>query len=857
VISETQELEAMLKGIADTVATLASLDFVSIDILREDGKLRLRCVNYEQPSNSTNSDGDRWKRAAERRDPVREVVVATKQPLIFADAQNDQRIPESGRAFFARALIHSAALFPLIVQDEVVGVLSVAAQRPLRFSRNETELLEGLAGQVAMAVKGVQLYEERRNAEEALQRSQDLLSATLESTADGILVVDDGGNAAYLNARFAEMWGIPPDVLATRDDEQLLQSVVSQLEDPDAFLAKVRELYASPAASLDTLAFKDGRIFERYSRPLVEGAGAAGRVWSFRDVTNEKRAVQALRQSEERFRSLVQNASDLITVIEPDTTIVYQSPASERVLGYRAEEVVQTKLASLLHDDDLARMVAFLREVMGGANTTAALEARLRHADGSWVYVEIVGADQRRDAAIGGLVLNIRDVSERKKLEEQLRFQAFHDPLTGLANRVRFADRLEHSLARAEREGTQIGVLFMDLDDFKSINDSLGHTAGDYLLIEVTRRMQSCLRAADTAARFGGDEFAILLERIDGPDDAWQVAERIFAALREPFEIEGKEIFVRASIGIALGGGGAASEEVLRNADVAMYAAKGRGKGRAEIYESGMHVAMLARLELLADLDRALERRELLLHYQPMVTLESGEIVGVEALVRWQHPRHGVIAPSDFIPLAEESGAILALGRWVMLEACQQLHAWQQTYPRTPSWTLSVNVSVKQVQQPGFVDEVAEILAATHVAPESLIVEITESVMMQDVDLMLSRLHALKQLGVRLAIDDFGTGYSSLSYLRQFPFDILKIDKSFVDGAGDVMEERDLTRAIIDLGRTFQLDIVAEGIERAEQLARLQSLDCGLGQGYYFARPLESGAIDALLDEESRRSDAA
>ncbi|HEY8172730.1 MAG TPA: EAL domain-containing protein [Dehalococcoidia bacterium] len=856
VIGETQDLESMLTSIAKTVATLSKIDYVSIDILGSDGALRLRCVNYRQADESDGAD-DRWKRAAQRRDPVRDLVVASRKALMFADAQNDERIPDPARNFFMRTLIRSAGLFPLVVQDDVLGVLSVAAVRRMRFDAAEVDMLEGLAAQVAMAVKAVQLYEERRLAEDALQRSEDLLRATLESTADGILVVDADGHAAYLNSRFAEMWRIPSELIASREDERLLQYVTDQLVDPGAFVAKVRELYESSSESLDTIDFNDGRVFERYSRPMLEGAGAGGRVWSFRDITSERQAASALRQSEERFRSLVQNASDLITVVEPDTTIVYQSPASERVLGYRADELTGRKLSSFVHEDDLARMVAFLREAMSAGTATTSLEARLCHRNGTWVYVEIVGSDQRRDLAVRGLVMNIRDVSERKKLEEQLRFQAFHDPLTGLANRARFADRLEHSLVRGRRDGRQAAVLFMDLDDFKSINDGLGHAAGDHLLIEVTRRVQTSLRGSDTAARFGGDEFAILLESIDDVEQATQVADRIFDTLREPFEIEGKEIFVRASIGIALSGDGAPSEEILRNADVAMYAAKGHGKGRYDIYEPGMHVAMLARLELLADLDRAIERQEFVLHYQPMVTLDEGQIVGVEALVRWQHPKHGIIAPADFIPLAEESGAILPLGRWVMDEACHQVSAWQERYQRDPAWTLSVNVSVKQVQQAGFTDEVAAILASCSLAPQSLIIEITESVMMQEVELMLERLHELKRLGVRLAIDDFGTGYSSLSYLRQFPFDILKIDKSFVDGADDAISERDLTRAIIELGKTFQLDIVAEGIERVEQLARLQSLDCGLGQGYYFARPLEREAVDALLGESLAREAAA
>jgi diguanylate cyclase (GGDEF)-like protein/PAS domain S-box-containing protein len=567
----------------------------------------------------------------------------------------------------------------------------------------------------------------------------------------------------------------------------------------------------------------------------------------------QERAKNALGASEERFRSLVQNAADLITVIEVDTTIIYQSPSIQQVLGYAAGEVLGKKLSDFVHPDDIGQIVAFLREAMDEPSGAASIVARLRHQDESWRYVEIVGTDRRHVTSVHGFVLNIRDVTERRELEEQLRYQAFHDPLTGLANRARFMDRLEHELGRSTRHGRTVGMLFMDLDDFKSVNDALGHPAGDRLLLGVAARLQLCLRPGDTAARFGGDEFAVLLEEIDRAEDAVAVGERIIEALQEPIALDEKEVFTRASIGVALGQRGQPrAEELLRRADVAMYVAKGRGKGRCEVYEPGMQESMVERLTLAADLQRAVERGEFVVHYQPEIELSTGRIVGVEALVRWQHPERGLLPPEEFIGLAEETGLILLIGRWVLREACQQARRWQQLYAAEPPLALAVNVSVKQIRQGGLAKVVAEALRESGLPPESLILEITESVMMEGAEAAVERLQELKALGVRLAMDDFGMGYSSLSYLRGFPIDVLKIDKSFVDGMGTQENEGELAATIIELGRALHLKIVAEGIERPEQLGRLRTLHCNFGQGFYFARPVEGEAIDALLRSSGR-----
>jgi diguanylate cyclase (GGDEF)-like protein len=433
------------------------------------------------------------------------------------------------------------------------------------------------------------------------------------------------------------------------------------------------------------------------------------------------------------------------------------------------------------------------------------------------------------------------------KTLSQMQHQAFHDALTGLPNRALFLDRLAHALARRRAAASPLAVLFLDLDRFKVVNDSLGHGAGDQILVAVAERLKSCLRPADTAARLGGDEFAILVEDMTRRTDAVEVAERLQQALRAPFEVADREVFVSASIGIASSGDGA--EDLLRDADAAMYRAKGEGKGRYQLFEPGMQAAVLERLELEADLQRAIERNELLLQYQPINDLSTHEVVGVEALVRWQHPTRGLVPPLAFIPLAEETGLILPIGRWVMEHACRQAALWQARRGPEEPLVIGINLSARQLQEPGFACEVAETVRRYALDPPNVVLEITETVLMDDSETIAAQLAELKELGVRIAIDDFGTGYSSLGYLRDFRVDILKIAKPFVDGVGRGAEDSALAQAIIDVGASLGLDIVAEGIELPLQLAKLRELGCGYGQGFYFSKPVDEAGIDRILRE--------
>jgi diguanylate cyclase (GGDEF)-like protein/PAS domain S-box-containing protein len=555
------------------------------------------------------------------------------------------------------------------------------------------------------------------------------------------------------------------------------------------------------------------------------------------------------RAGEARFTSLVQHSSDLITVLNGDATVVYQSPSIERVLGYPADEIVGRRFDELLQPGEEGRLPLVLAGGLAHADAgSEVLECGLRHRDGTVRQFEILYTDLLNDENVHGIVLNGRDVSERKAFEEQLAHQAFHDPVTNLPNRALFVERVRHAVSRARRENGGLAVVFMDLDDFKTVNDSLGHAAGDAVLLEVAKHLSSSVRASDTAARFGGDEYAILLEDIDSAQEAADTAERILEALEEPMRVEGKEVLIRCSLGISVveGDAPADADELIRNADAAMYIAKRDGKGGYRLFEPEMHEGVLERLELRADLQRAMSGGQLELHYQPVVRLKDGSVTGVEALLRWHHPERGIVGPDVFIPLAEEMGLIVSMGRWVLREACRQGCAMQAMFPSDPPLSMSVNLSVKQLQHSDIAADVRDALTESGLPAGSLTLEITETVMMTDSELAVQRLDELKALGVKIAMDDFGTGYSSLSYLSRFPIDLIKMDRSFLS-AGASPQTSALASAVVGLGETLDLEVVAEGIEHADQWSGLRELGCDLGQGFLFARPMDAdGTVDFL-----------
>ena len=556
--------------------------------------------------------------------------------------------------------------------------------------------------------------------------------------------------------------------------------------------------------------------------------------------------LAAAGMAESHLAALVRYAHDVFLVVDADGTIRYASPSVEQVLGMPAEQLQGQTGFGLVHPDDLDETRHTLARVLDNPNHSESRVTRVQHGHGGWRHLEMVATNRMDTASISGIVLNLRDVTERRELEGRLEWQAFHDPMTGLANRVLFADRVGHALARRQRSGSDIGVLFLDLDHFKLVNDTLGHPAGDALLREAAKRITQEVRAADTVARLGGDEFAILLE--DAPHSQCQAtAERLLAQLTRAYFIEGRDVFAGASIGLAMAQPGISLDDLVRDADVAMYVAKSEGRGRVVSFERQMRDQVTDRMTLEADLRRALERQELTVVYQPQVDLRTGEILGAEALVRWNHPTRGLIPPSRFVPIAEQAGLMVALSRFVLRTATRDASQWRHIDCDYPSVHVAVNLSGRHVQDPSLLDDVREALDDAGLEPQLLTIEITESVMMHNTKTAIAVLRDLKSLGCMVAVDDFGTGYSSLSYLQQFPVDVLKIDKRFIDTLGTPEGDDALTRAILSLGDSLGLATVAEGIETPRQLAELQRMGCLLGQGFLLAHPLPSRVFAELL----------
>ncbi len=569
-----------------------------------------------------------------------------------------------------------------------------------------------------------------------------------------------------------------------------------------------------------------------------------------------KRAEDALLRSQERFELVSRATSDAVWDWNLSSNEIWWNEGFQKLFGYEPESigVGLDSWIGRLHPEDSERVVHDIHRHIEDRKTYWSDEYRFLRADGTYAFVIDRGYAVYDAAGTPVRMLgSMMDVTERKSLEDQLTHQALHDPLTKIANRALFKNRVDHALTKLARSNTTLAVLFLDLDNFKSINDSLGHAAGDKLLVCVAERLQDCLREADTAARLGGDEFAVLVESMFRPDEAIMIAERILSVFRQPFLVDGKEIHVGTSIGIAVSSPvTTASEELLRNADLAMYLAKSQGKGKHVVFEAKMHEALMERIELEEELRRGINKREFVIHYQPILDLLTNKLVGMEALVRWMHPRLGLLAPMKFIPMAEETNLIVPLGEWILGEACRQVQEWRVKHLGKLEVAVTVNISIRQFLQAELVDIVSRALDNSGLPPNSLILEITESFMMQDTESTIEKLHELKKLGVRLALDDFGTGYSSLSYLQRFPIDILKIDKSFIDKLGQGTEGNAVAKAIIMMGDSLNLKTIAEGIEHPAQISELKQLGCEAGQGFHFAKPLTVGDMDEFLRDRQR-----
>ena len=775
-----------------------------------------------------------------------------------------------GRIQFANT---SAAILLKYTSDDFIGAriedfLAIAGDDRLNLSRQSVRSAEYVfrtkegtsidltlsispvmhQGEAAGAVIIGRDMRERKRAEREVRRAVTLLQSTLDSTADGILVVGESGEILSSNQRFVEMWRIPPHIIASGEDARALRFVLDQLTDPEDFLRAVKTLYEQPEAeSFDLLEFKDGRRFERYSiGRRIEGMSTV-RVWSFRDVTSRFAAEAAMRESELRYRLLFEQNAAGVCVTDLDGTIVDCNTTFARLVGLKRNDLAGKNIGTLY-----ARRVEReeLMSLLQDAQSLNGIEVELRRDDGQHVWIlqnlALVGSGEHAMVHV-----TVVDISDRKRAEEQIEFHAYHDVLTHLPNRRLFTDRLGVSLLRARRSGRPLAVMFIDLDHFKTINDTLGHTAGDELLLEMSQRLTTCVREEDTVARLGGDEFTMILSELREPEDAIGVAQKILDAVQQPMTIAGMTVELSASIGIALYPvDGFDVETLLRNADSAMYRAKESGRNNYQLCTDEMKTRALSRLSLESRLRKAVQTEQLLLLFQPQVSLVTGQIVGAEALVRWNDGPRGLIEPSEFIPIAEESRLILPLGEWALRAACRQARVWRDA--GLGAMRVAVNLSARQFQQQDLADVVRRAIQETGVDPSAIELEITETTAMQNAEMTIDVLRALCDIGVAISIDDFGTGYSSLSYLKRFPINAVKIDRSFVSAVDSSEGDQAIVAAVVAIARTLHLRVIAEGVETEEQLAFLRRRGCDEAQGFYFSKPVSAETLMRVMSNPQR-----
>ncbi len=766
----------------------------------------------------------------------------------------------------AQVLPGAWLLIPLVIEDTIWGSFTItASQQPFTWSDDQIELAQSVADQLEIAIQQANLYQqiqqelrERCRVETALRESETRfqnMAANVPGAIFRYLLRPDGSDSLlYMSPGCHSLWEVAAQEIMA--DVSILWKMIH----PDDLAA----MQASVMDSAQTLSpwFWAWRITTPSGRgKWLEAAGRPTRqvngdvIWDtlIVDVTDRKQAEEALRESENRYRLLAENTNDLVCLHDLNGQYLYISPSCEFLLGYNHEEMLQQDIYSFIHPDDRTQVYEEIHTAAIGGKPTP-ITYRILQKAGNYIWFETLTkpiVDTK--GQIVQLQTTSRDVTERIQVQTQLKHDAFHDRLTGLPNRHLFIERLELAIQRANRLGNyHFAVLFLDLDRFKVINDSLGHLAGDQLLIAIAKKLQGTLRTIDLAARLGGDEFVILLEEMKDIQQVLRITERILAELQTPLLIEGREVYTTSSVGIVLGTQDyLQASHLLRDADIAMYRAKNQGKARYEIFDTQMHIEALNRLHLENDLRRAIEYQEFVLHYQPIVALDTGNIVGFEAMIRWQHPTQGLKFPGDFIAIAEEIGLITPLDYWAIHTACEQLVAWQTAFPQCSVMKMSVNLSAQDLRRSDLLEQIDRILTQTQLNAHCLTLEITETMLIEDIESTIVLLSQLKERGIQISIDDFGTGYSSLNYLYRLPVDNLKVDRSFVHQIQSGKRNHQIVETIMALSDHLELNAIAEGIETQAQLERLQNLGYKFGQGFLFSKPLNQKTVEELLIRSS------
>jgi diguanylate cyclase (GGDEF)-like protein/PAS domain S-box-containing protein len=763
------------------------------------------------------------------------------------DFLNDSvTVPWRKRAMHA-GLAASASL-PLHREGLVIGAFTLYSAETNAFDEAARDLLVEMATDISFALDNFARESQRKRANQELEFKNMILLTQQETSLDAMLVVDNNGQIISYNQQFIDLWRLSPQLVSARVDAPVLQSVADQVENPGTFVARVQYLNEPHNdKSREELQLKDGRIIDRYSAPMT-GADSKyyGRVWYFRDITERKQAEQELRIAATAFE-----VQESIIITDAHKVILRVNQSFTRLTGYSAEEAIgQTPalIKSGMQNDE------FYRQMWEALNRDHSWQGEIwnRRKNGEvhpdWLTITAV---TNAEGEVTHYVSSYADLSQYKKDEAAIHSLAFYDPLTSLPNRRLLLDRLQHAFAASNRHHNYGALLFIDLDNFKTLNDTRGHNIGDLLLVEVASRLHACVREADTVARLGGDEFVVLLEKLS--EDPLQAAaetdavcDQILAAFRQPYSLKGYEYYGSASIGISLFRNQEATvNEILKRADTAMYQAKSAGRNTLRFYDPAMQAVLEARTELESDLRCALEGNQFSLYYQAQVD-HTGLILGAEALIRWQHPQRGLVTPMEFIPLAEEMGLILPIGQWVLETACAQLKAWEAD-PLTRNLQLAVNVSARQFHQPDFVEQVRQTLRIYAFNPGLLKLELTESLVLDNIDDAIVKMQALREVGVCFSMDDFGTGYSSLSYLTQLPLDQLKIDQSFVRNIDVKHSDAVIVQTIIGMAHNLGMEVIAEGVETEDQRAFLEQHGCALCQGYLFGRPAPIEAFEASL----------